>query len=62
MDTYYVYLENGTKINSVSASSYEDAFEHVIGDYVHREVSKDEPYDVYIDGVIGIKYYWIRFG
>ena len=46
----------------IEAESYEDAFQKLFGNLVHKEVSKDEFYDIAIRCEEEIKYFWIRSG
>ena len=47
---------------TVEAISYDDAFQKLIGNYVYKEVDKDDFYDVVISTDKETKYYKIRFG
>lgn len=53
------YIVNGVK---VEADSFEEAFEKIVGDYVHKEVENPDYSDVTIEGEGTVKYYWIRWG
>ena len=46
----------------IEADSYEDAFQKAFGNLVHKEVSKDDYYDITIKCDGEIKYFWIRSG
>lgn len=47
---------------SVEAESFEDAFTKYIGDYVHREVDEDYPWEFKISDGNEIKYYIVISG
>ena len=62
MDMYEIYI-NGIQRNSVEASSYGEAFVKCLREgYIHKEVSKDDMYDVEICNHGDSKYFWVRFG
>lgn len=53
------YIIDGSNIE---AESFEDAFLKAFGNLVHKEVAKDDFYDVIIRCGEEIKYYWVRSG
>ena len=66
MNNYKVYSGNNILINTTKASSYKEAFNKVVGDYIYKEISKKDCTDILPDIIIhgerGNKYYLIRFG
>ena len=48
--------------SSIEAESFEAAFQKAFGNLVHKEVSKDDFYDVTIKCDEEEKYFWIRSG
>ena len=62
MKEYKVYDFDGEIRGIVQAKSFEQAFNKVIGDYVHKEVTLHDTYDVSIKCGNKVKYIWIRWG
>lgn len=62
MKTYRIYDFDNELRSTVQANSFNEAFIKGVGNYVYREASKDDYYDIKIECNDTVKYIFIRVG